>query len=192
MLLPVDHQFRGPGAVGDHQRLQPPVRLLPGGDEAQARSRWTRPWPSPTSWSIAGSTRCCLSGGEPLLFRGVEHVMRRLVDGGVLVKLLTNGTVENEAVYRMIEEDPSIEVSLSVLSVRPEKADAIFRPGRRLGQAVRHARPPAAGAGQHHHRGQHRELRRGRGDPRLGRGPGHPRHQRHQRVQGPDVAGPLP
>lgn len=68
-----------------------------------------------------------LSGGEPLVFRGVEHVMRRLVDGGVLVKLLTNGTVENEAVYRMIEDDPTIEVSLSVLSVRPEKADAIFR-----------------------------------------------------------------
>jgi MoaA/NifB/PqqE/SkfB family radical SAM enzyme len=68
-----------------------------------------------------------LSGGEPLLFRGVEQVMRRLVDGGVLVKLLTNGTVENEAVFRMIEEDPGIEVSLSVLSVRPEKADAIFR-----------------------------------------------------------------
>ncbi len=68
-----------------------------------------------------------LSGGEPLLFRGVEHVMRRLVDGGVLVKLLTNGTVENETVFRMIEEDPGIEVSLSVLSVRPDKADAIFR-----------------------------------------------------------------
>ena len=68
-----------------------------------------------------------LSGGEPLLFRGVEHVMRRLLDGGVLVKLLTNGTVENEAVFRMIEQDPGIEVSLSVLSVRPEKADAIFR-----------------------------------------------------------------
>ena len=74
-----------------------------------------------------GVDKVLLSGGEPLVFRGVEHVMRRLVDGGVLVKLLTNGTVENEAVYRMIEEDPSIEVSLSVLSVRPEKADAIFR-----------------------------------------------------------------
>lgn len=68
-----------------------------------------------------------LSGGEPLLFRGVEHVMRRLLDGGVLVKLLTNGTVENDAVFRMIADDPGIEVSLSVLSVRPEKADAIFR-----------------------------------------------------------------
>jgi len=68
-----------------------------------------------------------LSGGEPLVFRGVDQVMRRLVDGGVLVKLLTNGTVENEAVFRMIEADPGIEVSLSILSVRPEKADSIFR-----------------------------------------------------------------
>ncbi|MEO5678660.1 MAG: radical SAM protein, partial [Acidimicrobiales bacterium] len=67
-----------------------------------------------------------VTGGEPLLFRGVEHVMRRLLDGGVLVKLLTNGTVENEAVFRMIEDDPGIEVSLSVLSVRPDKADEIF------------------------------------------------------------------
>ena len=71
-----------------------------------------------------------VTGGEPLLFRGVEHVIRRLIDGGVLVKLLTNGTVENESVFRMIEDDPAIEVSLSVLSVRPDKADAIFgRPG---------------------------------------------------------------
>lgn len=68
-----------------------------------------------------------LSGGEPLVYRGVEHVMRRLLDGGVLLKLLTNGTVANEAVFRMIEDDPSIEVSLSILSVRPDKADAIFR-----------------------------------------------------------------
>ena len=68
-----------------------------------------------------------LSGGEPLLFKGVEHVMRRLIDGGVLVKLLTNGTVHNESVFRMVEDDASIEVSLSILSVRPDKADAIHK-----------------------------------------------------------------
>ena len=74
-----------------------------------------------------GVDKVLLSGGEPLVFRGVEHVMRRLVDGGVLVKLLTNGTVANEAVFQMIEADPTIEVSMSILSVRPDKADAIFR-----------------------------------------------------------------
>jgi MoaA/NifB/PqqE/SkfB family radical SAM enzyme len=74
-----------------------------------------------------GVDKVLLSGGEPLVYRGVEQVMRRLLDGGVLLKLLTNGTVENEAVFRMIEDDPTIEVSLSILSVRPEKADAIFR-----------------------------------------------------------------
>ena len=68
-----------------------------------------------------------LSGGEPLVFKGVEQVMRRLVEGGVLVKLLTNGTVENEAVFHMVEADPGFEVSLSILSVQPEKADLIFR-----------------------------------------------------------------
>ncbi|MFI4973624.1 MAG: radical SAM protein [Caulobacterales bacterium] len=71
-----------------------------------------------------------LSGGEPLVFKGIDQVMRRLIDGGVLVKLLTNGTVENEAVFRIIEADPGVEVSLSILSVRQDKADAIFgRPG---------------------------------------------------------------
>ena len=68
-----------------------------------------------------------LSGGEPLVFKGVDQVIRRLSEGGVLVKLLTNGTVNNETVFRMIEADPTFEVSLSILSVRPEKADAIFR-----------------------------------------------------------------
>lgn len=68
-----------------------------------------------------------LSGGEPLVFKGVDQVISRLVEGGVLVKLLTNGTVENESVFRMIEADPTFEVSLSILSVRPAKADQIFR-----------------------------------------------------------------
>jgi MoaA/NifB/PqqE/SkfB family radical SAM enzyme len=74
-----------------------------------------------------GVDKVLLSGGEPLVYRGVEQVMRRLIDGGVLLKLLTNGTVENETVFRMIEADPTIEVSLSILSVRPDKADLIFR-----------------------------------------------------------------
>jgi MoaA/NifB/PqqE/SkfB family radical SAM enzyme len=68
-----------------------------------------------------------LSGGEPLVFKGIEQAIGRLVEGGVLVKLLTNGTVANETVFRMIEADPTFEVSLSILSVRPEKADRIFR-----------------------------------------------------------------
>lgn len=77
-----------------------------------------------------GVDKVLLSGGEPLVFKGIDQVLRRLMDGGVLVKLLTNGTVENETVFRMIEDDPTLEVSMSILSVRPEKADAIFgRPG---------------------------------------------------------------
>jgi len=77
-----------------------------------------------------GVDKVLLSGGEPLVFKGVDKVMRRLMDGGILVKLLTNGTVENETVFRMIEADRTLEVSMSILSVRPDKADAIFgRPG---------------------------------------------------------------
>ncbi|WP_083754743.1 radical SAM protein [Bradyrhizobium murdochi] len=71
-------------------------------------------------------SKVLVSGGEPLVFKGIDQVMQRLLDGGVLVKLLTNGTVTNETVFRMIETDRSLEVSLSILSVRPEKADRIF------------------------------------------------------------------
>jgi len=71
-----------------------------------------------------------LSGGEPLVYKGVEKLIRYLLDRGVLVKLLTNGTVQNEAVFHMIETTPQLEVSVSILSVKPDKADAMFgRPG---------------------------------------------------------------
>lgn len=77
-----------------------------------------------------GVDKVLLTGGEPLVYKGVEHVMRHLVERGVLVKLLTNGTVENEAAFAMVEANPRIEVSMSILSVRPDHADAIFgRPG---------------------------------------------------------------
>ena len=99
-----------------------------------------------------------LSGGEPLVFKGVAEVMRRLIDGGVLVKLLTNGTVENDEVFRIIEADPTVEVSMSILSVAGQGRRHLRPPGR-LGQAVRHPGPAAAEAGEHHHRREHRELR---------------------------------
>ena len=80
-----------------------------------------------------------LSGGEPLLHRGVEAVIRRLVEGDVLVKLLTNGTVEHPAVFDLVRTTPSIEVSMSVPTADPAEADRIFgRPGSfaRIGAAI--------------------------------------------------------
>ena len=70
-----------------------------------------------------------LSGGEPLLHPGVEAVIRRLSSSDVLVKLLTNGTVEHPAVFDLIRASDSIEVSLSLPTVDPVEADEIF--GRR-------------------------------------------------------------
>jgi MoaA/NifB/PqqE/SkfB family radical SAM enzyme len=71
-----------------------------------------------------------LSGGEPLLHPGAEAVIRRLNDGDVLVKLLTNGTVEHPAVFDLIRASGSIEVSISLPTVDPDEADRIFgRPG---------------------------------------------------------------
>ena len=71
-----------------------------------------------------------LSGGEPLLYPGVEAVMRRLAGAGVLVKLLTNGTIDHPAVFDLICASDSIEVSLSLPTVDPLEADLIFkRPG---------------------------------------------------------------
>ena len=68
-----------------------------------------------------------LSGGEPLLYPGVEPVMRRLSEAGVLVKLLTNGTVPHREVFDLIRASDSIEVSLSVPTADPRQADEIFR-----------------------------------------------------------------
>lgn len=68
-----------------------------------------------------------LSGGEPLLYPGVEAVMRRLCASDVLVKLLTNGTVENPAVFDLIRQSGTVEVSLSVPTADPAEADRIFR-----------------------------------------------------------------
>jgi len=68
-----------------------------------------------------------LSGGEPLLYPGIEAVMRRLSEAGVLVKLLTNGTVAHRSVFDLIRASSSIEVSLSVPTADPQAADEIFR-----------------------------------------------------------------
>ena len=71
-----------------------------------------------------------LSGGEPLLYPGIEAVMRRLAGAGVLVKLLTNGTIDHPGVFDLIRASDSIEVSLSLPTVDPVEADLIFkRPG---------------------------------------------------------------
>jgi MoaA/NifB/PqqE/SkfB family radical SAM enzyme len=71
-----------------------------------------------------------LSGGEPLLYPGIEAVMRRLAGAGVLVKLLTNGTIDHPGVFELIRASDSIEVSLSLPTIDPLEADRIFkRPG---------------------------------------------------------------
>lgn len=67
-----------------------------------------------------------LSGGEPLLYPGAEAVIRRLSGSDVLVKLLTNGTIHNTAVFDLIRASDSIEVSLSLPTVDPAEADRIF------------------------------------------------------------------
>ena len=74
-----------------------------------------------------GVDKVLISGGEPLVYKGIETLLRHLLARGALVKLLTNGTVHNEEVFRLIEETPNLEVSTSILSVRPERANAIFR-----------------------------------------------------------------
>lgn len=61
-----------------------------------------------------GVKKIMLSGGEPLLFRDIEALIRFLVKRGVLVKLLTNGTIEHGPVFQLIESEPSVEVSISL------------------------------------------------------------------------------
>lgn len=89
--------------------------------------------PVPTALQVADQLvearvdKVLLSGGEPLLYPGVEPVMRRLSEAGVLVKLLTNGTVPHPAVFDLIRASDSVEVSLSVPTADPRQADEIFR-----------------------------------------------------------------
>ena len=75
---------------------------------------------------VAGVDKVLLSGGEPLLYPGVEAVIRRLSGSDVLVKLLTNGTVHAPAVFDLIRASDSIEVSMSLPTVDPVEADRIF------------------------------------------------------------------
>lgn len=75
----------------------------------------------------AGAEKFLLSGGEPLLYPHIWELLTFLLDRGVLVKLLTNGTIHNHAVYDLIRNNVSMEVSLSIQTVDEALADEVFR-----------------------------------------------------------------
>ncbi len=75
----------------------------------------------------SGVDKFIISGGEPLVYRDILKLLKFLVDRGVLVKLLTNGTIHKPEVFEFVRQTPSVEVSLSLLSVDENKADQIFR-----------------------------------------------------------------
>ena len=64
-----------------------------------------------------GVEKFLISGGEPLLYPGIEPLLRYLVEQNVLVKLLTNGTIHHAAIFDLIQDSDQIEVSLSVQSI---------------------------------------------------------------------------
>jgi MoaA/NifB/PqqE/SkfB family radical SAM enzyme len=74
-----------------------------------------------------GVEKFLISGGEPLLYPWIEPLLEYLVGRGVLIKLLTNGTLDKPAVWELIRTHRSLEVSLSLPSVDEETADRIFR-----------------------------------------------------------------
>jgi MoaA/NifB/PqqE/SkfB family radical SAM enzyme len=92
-----------------------------------------RPVPLERALSMAsdlidcGADKFLISGGEPLLYPGIEELLQYLVGRGVLVKLLTNGTVPNQRVYELIRASTNMEVSLSVQTIDETRADAIFK-----------------------------------------------------------------
>jgi len=78
----------------------------------------------------AGVEKVLLSGGEPLLYKPIETIIEYLADAGVLVKLLTNGTVHRPAIFELINRRPEVELAISLSSAREELSDEIFgRPG---------------------------------------------------------------
>lgn len=74
-----------------------------------------------------GVEKFLISGGEPLLYPGIESLLEFLVDRGVLVKLLTNGTIHNPSIFDLICRTPQVEVSLSVQSIDEDMSDRIFK-----------------------------------------------------------------
>ena len=74
-----------------------------------------------------GVEKFLISGGEPLLYPGIESLLEFLVERGVLVKLLTNGTIHNPSIFDLICRTPQVEVSLSVQSIDEEMSDRIFK-----------------------------------------------------------------
>jgi len=88
--------------------------------------------PTPRALTIAdevvaaGIDKVLISGGEPLLYPGIEPVIKQLLAGNILVKLLTNGTIVNRSLFDLIRLSGAIEVSLSLPTVNPAKADEIF------------------------------------------------------------------
>ena len=74
-----------------------------------------------------GVEKFLISGGEPLLYPGIEPLLRYLVEHNVLVKLLTNGTIHHPAIFDLIKDSDQIEVSLSVQSIDEEVSDQIFK-----------------------------------------------------------------
>jgi MoaA/NifB/PqqE/SkfB family radical SAM enzyme len=82
----------------------------------------------------AGIKKVLLSGGEPLLYKPIDQIIEYLVNAGALVKLLTNGTVHREAVFKLIERWQQIELSVSLESAQSKVNDAVF------GRAGSHAR----------------------------------------------------
>jgi MoaA/NifB/PqqE/SkfB family radical SAM enzyme len=104
-----------------------------------------RPLPLERTLAIArdlvacGARKFLISGGEPLLYPGIEALLEYLVAQDVLVKLLTNGTVPNERVFDLIRSTPTMEVSLSIQTVDELAADRIFRRDgafRRIAQTI--------------------------------------------------------
>jgi MoaA/NifB/PqqE/SkfB family radical SAM enzyme len=74
-----------------------------------------------------GVEKFIVTGGEPLVYKGIDELLDYLASRDVLVKLLTNGTIHNEHVFGLVQNTPAMEVSLSLQTVVPERADRIFR-----------------------------------------------------------------
>lgn len=78
-----------------------------------------------------------ITGGEPLMHGGITGLLTELLSLDVTIKILTNGTVHQPDVFRLIRDNSSIEVSLSLLSVDPVRSDDIFQGTRTLSRIER-------------------------------------------------------
>jgi MoaA/NifB/PqqE/SkfB family radical SAM enzyme len=82
----------------------------------------------------AGMMFATLTGGECLLYPGFKEIYRHLQSRGVLVTVLTNGTLIDEDIVRWFVQNPPQRIQISVYGSSPKGYEAVTGNGNAFSQ----------------------------------------------------------